>query len=257
MSALFTITVVDDGIVSLRVATDDEHHMDPAWSHRLAGSLEAVGRDPSVRVVVLEGGARVFCAGASRTALLTRRELPAVYAAQVARALLATPVPVVAAVAGHAIGGGLVAALWCDAIVLGDESLYGANFIALGLTPGMGATAAVPDAFGPSLGRELLLTGRLMTGGEIRAARCPLSHAVHLRAQVRDRALALARDMAEAPRQALVLLKQTIAARRREALEQALEAEHQGQAGLFADDRTFDEIASRYPGPGRIPGVPS
>jgi enoyl-CoA hydratase/carnithine racemase len=233
MTALFTTTLVDDGVVSLRVATDDEYHMDPLWSQRLVGSLEGIARESSVRVVVLEGGSHVFCAGASRAALLTRRESPGEYAAQVARALLVTPVPLVAAIAGHAIGGGLVAGLWCDAVVLAEESLYGANFMALGLTPGMGATAAVPEAFGPSLGRQLLFTGQLMTGREIRDARCPLSHTVHKRAEVRDRALATAREMAEAPRAAVVLLKQAIAARRREALERALEAEHQSHAGLF------------------------
>jgi enoyl-CoA hydratase/carnithine racemase len=248
MSALFTATLVDDGVLSLRVATDAECHMDPRWAQRLVESLESIGQDSAVRVVVLEGGSQTFCAGASRSALLTTRDSPAEYAAQVAHALLAAPVPLVAAMVGHAIGGGLVAGLWCDAVVLAEQSLYGANFMALGITPGMGATAVVPDAFGPVLGRQMLFTGQLLTGREIRAAGCPLSHAVHTRAEVRDRALAVARAMAEAPRAALVLLKQTIAARRREALERALDSERQCHAGLFADGRTFDEIATRYPG---------
>jgi enoyl-CoA hydratase/carnithine racemase len=257
MTALFATTVVDDGVLSLRVATDDEYHMDPLWSQRLARSLDEIGRDTSVRAIVLEGGSHVFCAGASRAALLKRGESPAEYAAEVARALLATPVPLVAALAGHAIGGGLVAGLWCDVVVLAEESLYGANFMALGFTPGMGATAAVAEAFGSSLGRQLLFTGQLMTGREIREAHCPLSHSVHPRAEVRDRALAVAREMAEAPRAALVLLKQVIAERRREVLERALEGEHRCHARLFADDRTLDEIATRYPVRDRFPGVPS
>jgi polyketide biosynthesis enoyl-CoA hydratase PksI len=256
VTAPFTTAVVGDGVLSLCVATDEDCHMDPRWSERLVQSLDAIGRDASVRVVVLEGGAHAFCAGASRAALLTRDAAPTQYAAQVARALLATPVPVVAAMAGHAIGGGLVAGLWCDAVVLGEESLYGANFMALGFTPGMGATAVVPDAFGPFLGRRLLYTGELMTGREIRSTACPLSHAVHKRAEVRDRALAIAGSMAEVPRAALVLLKQAIAGRRGDALEQALETEHRAHAALFADGRTFDEIARRYPGGDGVPGVP-
>lgn len=257
MTALFTPTVVDDGVVSLRVATDDQYHMDPLWAQGFVRSLDEVGRDTSVRAVVLEGGTRVFCAGASRASLLTRRHSPAEYAAQVARALLATPVPLVAALAGHAIGGGLVAGLWCDAVVLSEESLYGANFMALGFTPGMGATAAVTEAFGPSLGRQLLFTGRLMTGREIREARCPLSHTVRMRTEVGDGALSMAREMAEAPRAAVVLLKQAVAARRREVLERALDAERLCHAGLFADSRTLDEIARRYPRSDDFPGGPS
>ena len=257
MSAPFTTTVTHDGVLSLRISTDDERHMDPQWSARLVAALDGIGRDASVRVLVLEGGARVFCAGASRDALLSRRGSPSEYAAQVSRALLATPVPLVAALAGHAIGGGLLVGLWCDAVVLAEESIYGANFMALGFTPGMGATAAVPEAFGPFLGRRLLFTGQCIPGREIREARCPLSHAVHPRTEVRDQALALAAEMAEAPRAALVLLKRSIAALRQEALERALEAEHGSHAALFADDRTFDEIGRRYLQSDRIPGARS
>jgi polyketide biosynthesis enoyl-CoA hydratase PksI len=254
MTAPFTTTVIDGGVLSLRVATDDECHMDPQWSERLVRALEGIGHDAAVRVLVLEGGSRVFCAGASREALLTKHDSPAAYAAAVSRALLATPIPLVAALAGHAIGGGLLVGLWCDAVVLGEESLYGANFMAIGFTPGMGATAVVPEAFGPFLGRRLLLTGQLMTGREIRESRCPLSHAVYPRSDVRSRALAVAREMADVPRAALVLLKQTIAARRQEALERALAAEHQSHAALFADAQVFDDIARRY---ARSTGTPS
>jgi len=256
MTAPFTTTVIEDGVLSLQVATDDDCHMDPQWSQCLVRSLDGIGHDAGIRVVVLEGGSRVFCAGASRTVLLTRRDAPTEYAAELSRALLATPVPLVAALAGHAIGGGLLVGLWCDAVVLAEESLYGANFMALGFTPGMGATAAIPEAFGPLLGRRLLFTGQLMTGREIRDASCPLSHTVHPRAQVRDRALAMAREMAEAPRAALVLLKQAIAARRQEALERALDAEQHCHAALFAAGQTFDEIASRYPRWDRATGEP-
>jgi enoyl-CoA hydratase/carnithine racemase len=247
MSAPFSTTVVDDGVLSLRIADDDEYHMDPQWSQRFVRALARVGQDSGVRVVVLEGGSRVFCAGARREALLTRCDSPAAYAADVSRSLLATPVPLVAALAGHAIGGGLLVGLWCDAVVLGEESLYGANFMALGFTPGMGATTLVPEAFGPILGRRLLLTGQLMTGREIRDACCPLSHAVCPRQDVRDRALAIARGMADVPRAALVLLKQTMAAGRLQTLERAIEAEQRCHAALFANEQVFDEIARRYP----------
>jgi enoyl-CoA hydratase/carnithine racemase len=249
MTPLFTADRIDEGIVSLRIATDDESHMDPAWAHRLVEALDALGRDPGVRVVVLEGAARVFCAGASRESLLGagKGPAPARYAAQVALALQTMPVPVVAAAAGHAIGGGLLVGLWSDAMVLAEESLYGANFMALGFTPGMGATLAVPEAFGPVLGRQLLFTGELLTGRAIRDAGCPLSHLVRQRAQVRDHALAVARDMAAAPREAAALLKHMLFARRQSALEQALDAEEQSHLRLFANDHTLDEIARRYP----------
>lgn len=247
-TALFTITPRQDGVVSLRIASDDKPHMGPAWVDGFARALGELGEDLAVRAVVLEGGRRYFSAGASREALLGAETGEAIvqYASRAPAALLALPVPAIAAVEGHGLGGGLLLGLWCDAAVLAEESLYGANFMALGFTPGMGATFAVEEAFGVPLGRELLFTGRLLTGREIRAAACPLSHAVRPRVEVRDRALALAYEMAEAPRPALVLLKETVAARRREALIRALDAERANHARLFADARTSQEIARRY-----------
>jgi enoyl-CoA hydratase/carnithine racemase len=248
----FEVTPVDDGVVAIQVATDASPYLDAAWAQGLITALEVVGRDEQVRAVVLEGGDRVFCAGASREALLNagRRDDDVIgYAGRVSRALLAVPIPLVAAMAGHATGGGLLVGLLCDTAVLAEESLYGANFMALGFTPGMGASVVMEEAFGPLLGRQLLFTGELVTGRRIREANCPLSHAVHPRDRVRDRARELARTMAAAPRNALVLLRQMIRARRGVPLDLALTAERASHARLFADPRTYDEIAGRYPRP--------
>jgi enoyl-CoA hydratase/carnithine racemase len=246
---LFAVTPRGEGVASIRIADDAEPYLGPGWTDAFERSLARAGEDCGIRAVVLEGGERYFQAGASRDALLQSDGVGAAasHGAAALRALLALPVPVVAAAAGHAIGGGLLVALWCDAIVLGEESLYGANFMALGFTPGMGATHAVPEAFGPFLGRELLWTGRLLTGREIRAASCPLSHAVKPRAQVIDHALMHAREIADTPRGTIVLLKRQLAAGRREALERALRAEASAHATLHADPVTAAEIVRRYP----------
>jgi enoyl-CoA hydratase/carnithine racemase len=246
---LFAVTQRGDGVASLRIASDAEPYIEVSWVAAFAAALTELVSDEAVRVVVLEGGDGYFLAGASRAALLASNRSRDImeHAAVATRALLASPVPVVAAAAGHAIGGGLLIALWCDFAILAEESLYGANFMALGFTPGMGATHAVPEAFGKPLGRELLLTGRLLTGREIRDACCPLSHAVRPRAHVLDHALTRARAIAEAPRHALVLLRQNLAVRRSDALERALSAEAHAHATLFAKADTFDEITDRYP----------
>jgi enoyl-CoA hydratase/carnithine racemase len=246
---IFSVAPLDDGVASLRIASDAEPYIDAAWARAFAAALATVADDHAVRAIVLVGGHRYFLAGASRAALLESNTSTAAttHAAIAARALLSTPIPVVAAAAGHAIGGGLLVALWSDIVVLAEESLYGANFMALGLTPGMGATYAVPEAFGEPLGRDLLFSGRLLTGREIRESGCPLSFAVRPHAQVLEHALAGARAIAEAPRDALVLLKQTLATRRREAQERALSVEADAHAALRARPGTFEEIARRYP----------
>jgi enoyl-CoA hydratase/carnithine racemase len=246
---LFKVTRRGEGVVSVHIATDEEPYLGPRWVEGCASTLAELAADSAARVLILEGGDTYFSAGASRRALTDERERDALlrYVARAAPTLLGAPLPIVAAAAGHAIGGGLLVALWCDVVVLAEESLYGVNFMQLGFTPGMGATHAVQEAFGEPLGRELLLTGRLLTGREIKQACCPLSHAVLPRAQVMERALGVARAIAEAPRESLVLLKQNLAERRHAALGRVLEAEAAAHARLFADPAITAEIGRRYP----------
>jgi len=222
--------------------------MGPEWVERLSELLAQAGSDPTARVLLLEGGERHFSAGASREALLHTRAQEGItrYTARAPHDLLALPIPVVAAMSGHAIGGGLVLGLWCDVAVLAEESLYGANFMALGFTPGMGATTVLDEVFGASLARELLFTGRCVTGRELKECGVPLAHAIRPRREVRERALDVAREMAEAPREALVLLKRSLAGRRRERLERALTEERENHALLFEGISTHQQIAARY-----------
>jgi polyketide biosynthesis enoyl-CoA hydratase PksI len=257
---LFAVTHLDAGVAVVRIASDAEPYMGMRWVDRLDATLNHISRDSAVQAIVLEGGERAFSLGASRDDLVAaagRGAMPG-YVGQVPRSILAVPVPVVAAMAGHAIGGGLLLGLWCDVAVLAAESLYGANFMALGFTPGMGATHAVPEAFGGPLGRELLYTGRLLTGREIREAHCPLSGAVRPRVAVMRRAVAVARQVAGAPRPAVVALKRRLSAARREALKRALRAEEEGHARLFADPSMARQIAERYGAglPAEDAGVP-
>ena len=245
---LFAVTPRCDGVVSGRIATDDAPYVDAQWVDGFASMLGELARDTTVRVVILEGDERYFSAGANKSALSGAQEWDALhYAARVAPALLGTPLPVIAAAAGHAIGGGLLVALWCDVILLAEESLYGASFMTLGFTPGVGATQVVPEAFGEPLGRELLLTGRMLTGREIKSVCCPVSHTVVPRAEVMSRALAIAGEIAEAPRESIMLLKRNMAARRSRGLTDVLQAEKEAHTRLFADPAIVDEIRRRYP----------
>jgi polyketide biosynthesis enoyl-CoA hydratase PksI len=238
---------VAEGVVSLQVCTDDDPYFRPSLLERLREAAATLGRDTTARAVLLEGGLRHFSGGASQESLVAEDAVARVptYAAELPRLVLSLPVPSVAAMAGHALGGGFLLGLWCDLPVLAEEALYGANFMALGLTPGMGATTLLEQALGGARGRELLLTGRLVKGRELRGA--PGVHAVVPRSAVRDTALAVARELAEAPRDALVLLKRILAARRRELLERALPDEQAAHAVLLGHADTRARIAERYP----------
>lgn len=247
MTAAMRREAVGPGIVSLRLATDDDPYIEHGFKERLAAAAGPLRDDASARVVLLEGGDRYFCAGASRQSLLrpdAGREVPR-YAAELPLLVLDIPLPTIAAMSGHAIGGGFALGLLSDLPLLAEESLYGMNFMALGFTPGMGSTVLLEDALGPRPARELLFTGRLVKGRELKAAGFP---AVFPKIDVRRRALDLAHEVAAAPREALLALKAMLAARRRERLQRAVEDERRAHEALFARSDTARLIAERYAG---------
>jgi enoyl-CoA hydratase/carnithine racemase len=234
-----------------KLFTDKDPYLRPGFPAELAKAAETIRSDRAVRAVILEGGARHFCAGAALDELVGSEPGSALarFCSELPPIVLGMPVPVLAAMEGHAIGGGLILGLWCDFAFLSEESLYGANFMALGFTPGMGSTVVVEEAFGAPLARELLFTGRMLKGGEIRSAGVPLSGAVSPRAKVRPRALALAEELASAPRASLELLKKELARTRLARFEGAVARENEMHAKLFAMEEIRRLIAERYPRP--------
>jgi enoyl-CoA hydratase/carnithine racemase len=146
-----------------------------ALSSRTSAALEDVatrlGRDDDVRAVVLRSAVeRAFGVGADLTErraagaerLIEIREL----SQRATRALLDLPVPVVAAVHGHTLGGGLELALTADIIVADESALVGLPETGVGIIPGGGGTALILDRIGYGRACELLFTGRRLNASE-------------------------------------------------------------------------------------------
>jgi polyketide biosynthesis enoyl-CoA hydratase PksI len=249
--ALYALERSADGVATLRITTDENPHVDTAALTALANAVDVIKRDPSIRALVLEGGEQHFCSGATRDTLLGA-DAPQAIARLMGgfpRLLLSLEIPTLAMMTGHAVGGGLMLGLWCDVAVLAVESLYGANFLALGFTPGMGSTVLLEEVFGVPLARDLMLTGRMIKGREIREAGIPLSHAVVPRSDVRDRTFALASEMAQTPRAAMGLLKGHVTMRRRVQLERAIADELAMHTAVFRNPETRERITESYPAP--------
>ncbi len=223
--------------------------MDGHLADRLASAGEELKADKNVRAVVIEGGSRYFSAGASRDALVGGDPQLAIFPriAELPRLVLSMPVPTIAAMSGHAIGGGFLIGLWCDIAVLAEESLYGINAAALGITPVMGSTTILEQALGAPLARELLFTGRIVKGMEIKQWQTPLSYAVVPRSDVHERAFAVAQEIADVPGEPIALFKRALSNKRRAALEQALEMEDSMYQDLLYHSSAFPLIAERYP----------
>lgn len=204
---------VTDGVADVRLNRPDKMNaLDPAMFAALVEVGEAVRVDPTVRAVVLSGVGRSFCAGldfSSFTAMTDPADpgaaaaavpkltvpvdspvaAPAQYAVYVWRAI---PVPVIAAVHGHALGGGCQLALGADLRLVHPAAQLSVLEIRWGLVPDMCGTQLLPELVGLDVAKELTFTGRIVSGEE--AVRLGL--ATRVSEQPYEDALALAHEIA-------------------------------------------------------------
>jgi enoyl-CoA hydratase/carnithine racemase len=131
----------------------------------LISALEAVQENPSIRAIVLSAaGDRAFCVGADLKERATFTDADLLAQRLVFRRLFAAviqlPIPAVAAVSGHALGGGFELALGCDLIVADDGATFGLPEVSVGLVPGGGGTQLLGRRVGAARAADLILTGR-------------------------------------------------------------------------------------------------
>jgi enoyl-CoA hydratase/carnithine racemase len=136
-----------------------------------SGEARAAVVAGSVRCVIVTGTGSCFSAGADLSGTSIQRDGGAPNERSYAMyepflSLLDIPVPVVGALNGHAVGGGFGLAMVCDLRIAARDAKYGANFVKLGLAPGMAISYLLPRLVGVARANELLFTGRLIGGDE-------------------------------------------------------------------------------------------
>lgn len=203
--SVVTVDRRDDGVAVVTLNDPDRRN---AMTVEMGDALEAtfgeLATDADLRVVVLTGAPPAFSAGGDLGMLedLARRtrdegfDATATMRAFYRRFLTVRdlPVPVVAAINGHAVGAGLCVALACDLLLVADEAKVGLNFARLALHPGMAGSWLLPRHLGGQRAAEWLYTGRLVSGTEAAAAGMALRS---MPAQeVLPAAIALAEDIA-------------------------------------------------------------
>ncbi|MBL9002671.1 MAG: enoyl-CoA hydratase/isomerase family protein [Myxococcales bacterium] len=208
-----------DHVGILRIAdADGRNALSEPLVHALLARLAEAAQDERIHCLVLCGLPDVFCAGASRdmlASIVQGRIAPTDIL--LSKAVLDLPMPVVAAMAGHAIGGGLALGLCADILVLARESRYGASFMNMGFTPGMGITKLLEHVMSPALAAEILFSGEPRRGRDF-IGMTGVNYIVP-RVEVEERAFAVAARIAEKPRTSLQLLKRTLSLPRRQAFE--------------------------------------
>ena len=237
------ITVSRSGAVALLTIDQVEKHNALSESMRtaLAGAMAEADGDGSVRAIVLTGaGDRSFAAGGdigelARRTLDEQRRVMA--DGSVFGAVRRVRKPVVAAINGLCLGGGLELALACDLRVAASHARFGQPEVGIGLIPGGGATQMLPRVVGEGQALRLVLTGEVIDAAE--ALRIGLVHEVVGAAALMERALALATTIASRAPLAVAAAK----AATRAALDLDFEEGRQLEVALFercfaSEDRT-------------------
>lgn len=214
----------------------------------LAMAFEAIDGQTDLRAIVLAAQGNSFCAGAdfSRPSP-TGGATGDLYSA--AARLFATKKPIVGAIQGPAIGGGLGLALVPDFRVVAPEARFAANFVKLGIHPGFGLTLTLPRLIGLQKAAQLLYTGRRINGEE--ALAWGLADVVAPKEGLRQAALALASEIAQAAPLAVIATRATLREGLADAFKARTDHESAEQAKLFPTEDYREgvrSVAERRPG---------
>jgi enoyl-CoA hydratase/carnithine racemase len=161
-----TIEVREDHVAVVQFSRPPHNYFDAGLIGEIAHAYEALDEDPASRAIVLCSDGKHFCAGANFAA---KNPAEGGHLYQQAVRLFAARTPVVAAVQGAAVGGGLGVALSADFRVASEESRFSANFSKLGIHHGFGLTVTLPWVVGNQRALELLYTGARVHGDEAHA----------------------------------------------------------------------------------------
>ncbi len=206
--------------------------------NELAGAAEELAKDDSVRVVIITGGDKVFAAGAdigqmanAQAVEVATTSKPSYLAYQIIENM---PKPVIAAVAGFALGGGCELTLVCDVRIAADTAQFGLPEIKLGILPGAGGTQRLPRLIGAGRAKELIFGGDFISAEE--AWRIGLVNKVVPADQLFEEARKMAKRFATRGAVALRMAKSCVNEGLRMDLDAGLQYEHKCFSILFATE---------------------
>ena len=177
----------------------------------LGAAMLAFDRDDGIGCIVVTGNEKAFAAGADIGAMATKTYMDAYLGDFITRnweTMRQVRKPVIAAVAGFALGGGCELAMMCDIVIAADSARFGQPEIKLGIIPGAGGTQRLPRAVGKAKAMDLVLTGRMMDAGE--AERAGLVSRVVPADKLMDEALAAAAAICALSAPSLMMAKECV-----------------------------------------------
>jgi enoyl-CoA hydratase/carnithine racemase len=252
-----TVTLTG-GVADVRLNRPEKRNaLDPAMFDALIAVSERLKTEPGLRVVVLSGNGPDFCAGldfASFEAMRAGGRLPPpaqpppydgpakATGQRVAYAWAEVPVPVIAAVHGNALGGGLQIALGADVRIVAPDARLSVFEAAWGLIPDMTGTQLLPELVGRDVAKELTFTARIVSGDE--AARIGLATRAELDPLTAARAMA--KDIAAHNPHAIRAAKRLLNLAGRVELASGLAAEQKEIRALIGSPNQLEAVTARF-----------
>ena len=233
-----SVDVAEDFVATVELHRPPNNHFDVALIRSLADALDALDADSACRAAVLCSEGKHFCAGADFSGRSLEDNIGGgrrgghIY--EEALRLFSAKTPLVAAVQGAAVGGGLGLALAADFRVTCPEARFTANFARLGFHQGFGLSVTLPAAVGQQRALELLYTGRRVTGDE--AFRIGLCDRIVPLESLRQEAHALAAEIAASAPLAVRSIRETMRGDLAGRIRTATERERAEQERLYLTD---------------------
>jgi enoyl-CoA hydratase/carnithine racemase len=211
----------------------------------LTAALDTAEADPGVRCIVITGSERAFAAGADIKEMAGKSYADVFKEDFITRNWERTAScrkPVIAAVAGYALGGGCELAMMCDFVIAADTARFGQPEITIGVSPGAGGTQRLTRFVGKSKAMEMVHTGRMMDAAE--AERSGLVSRVVPAAELISAALETAKKIAALSPNAVMMTKEMVNAAYETPLSQGVKLERRLFHSLFAFEDQKEGMAA-------------
>jgi enoyl-CoA hydratase len=211
--------------------------LNDALMDELRDALADFDRDDAIGAIVLLGSEKAFAAGADVSAMKDWSYMDVYKTNFITRnweSLRSVRKPVIAAVAGVALGGGCELAMMCDIVIAADNAKFGQPEIKLGIIPGAGGTQRLPRAIGKSKAMDLVLTGRTMDAQE--AERAGLVARIVAPDKLLDEAIAVAASICAYSLPAVMMAKEAVNRAYEGSLSEGILFERRNFHALFATE---------------------
>lgn len=237
------LKVIEESIAIIKMNNKEEKNM--FSTNMILGLMDKfkyIEQNENIKAVILTGYDNVFCMGGTLEQLENIAgdkskfsDVEFLYTG-----ILKCNVPVIAAMQGHAMGGGFLFGLYSDIVIISEECTYTAVFTKYGFTPGMGATYILGEKLGVNNANAMMYTARAFTGKELKENGANVI--IKKKSEVFEEALIIARDIAKKPRNTLSVLKNELSKRVLDKLHDIIEAEEKMHSQTFKSDEVKERL---------------